>query len=72
MKGVYNLGSKSDMKQFAKDLEQRVKEAAVEEAMSRLYDVTCPTCGASVKVPTGKSKCPKCGEEIVLQLDIKF
>ena len=72
MKGAYNLGSKSDMNQFAKDLEQRVKEAAIEEAMSRLYDVTCPTCGTSVKVPTGKSKCPKCGEEIDLQLDIKF
>lgn len=72
MKDSYNLSSKSDMKQYAKDLEQRIKAAAIEEAMGRMYDVTCPTCGASVKVPTGKSACPKCGEEIDLQLDIKF
>lgn len=72
MKDKYNLSSKSDMKQYAKDLERRIKDAAIEEAMSRMYDVTCPTCGASVKSPAGKSVCPKCGEEIDLQLDVKF
>lgn len=72
MKNSYNLSSKSDMKRFAKDLERRVKDAAIEEAMGRMYDVTCPTCGASVMVPTGKSRCPACGEEIDLQLDIKI
>lgn len=71
MKSTYKLSSKSDMKQYAKDLEQRIKDAAIEEMMSRMYDVTCPTCGTSVKVPVGKSLCPKCGEEIDLQLDIK-
>lgn len=72
MKNTYKLSSKSDMKQFEKDLEQRIKNAAIEEAMRRMYDVTCPTCGASVKVPTGKSLCPKCNEEIDLQLNIKI
>lgn len=72
MNDKYNLSSKSNTKQYAKDLEQRIKDAAIEEAMGRMYDVTCPTCGASVKVPTGKSVCPKCGEEIDLQLDVKF
>ena len=72
MKNAYKLNSKSDMQQLAKDLEQKVKQTAIKEAMSRMYDVTCPTCGASVKVPTGKSACPKCGEEIDLQLDVKF
>lgn len=72
MKNTYKLSNKSDMKQFSKDLEQRIKNAAIKEAMSRMYDVTCPSCGASVKVPTGKSCCPKCGEEIDLQLDIKI
>ena len=47
-------------------------DKAIEEAMGRMYDVTCPSCGSSVKVPTGKSACPKCGEEIDLQLDVKF
>lgn len=72
MKNTYKLSNKSDMKQFSKDLEQRIKNAAIKKAMSRMYDVTCPSCGASVKVPTGKSCCPKCGEEIDLQLDIKI
>lgn len=71
-KDSYDLSRKSEMKRFAKDLGKRVKDAAIEEAMGRMYDVTCPSCGASVKVPTGKSACPKCGEEIDLQLDIKF
>lgn len=72
MKNTYKLSSKSDMKQFNKDLEKRIKSAAIEEAMGRTYDVTCPTCGASVKVPTGKSLCPQCRKEIDLQLDIKI
>lgn len=72
MKNSYNLSSKSDMKRFAKDLEQRVKDVAIEEAMGRMYDVNCPACGASVKIPTGKSRCPACGEEIDLQLNIEI
>ncbi len=72
MKNTYKLNSKSDMNRFAKDLEKAVKQTAIREAMSRRYDVTCPTCGASVKVPTGKSLCPKCRKEIDLQLDIKI
>ena len=59
MKDSYNLSSKSGMKQYAKDLEQRIKAAAIEEAMGRMYDVTCPTCGVSVKIQTGKSASPK-------------
>lgn len=72
MKNTYKLNSKSDMQQFAKDLEQKVKQTAIKEAMGRMYDVTCPTCGAYVKVPTGKSVCPKCREEIDLQLNFKI
>lgn len=60
------------MKQFAKDLEKEIKDSAIKEAMSRKYEVTCPTCGANVEVPAGKSRCPACGEEIDLQLDIKI
>ena len=49
----------------------KTNNAAIEEVMNRMYDVTCPTCRASVRVPIGKSFCPKCGEEIDLQLDVK-
>ena len=44
MKKRYNLGNRSDMKRFTKDLEKEIKEAAIKDAMSRTYEVICPTC----------------------------
>jgi len=68
----YNLGNSSDMRRFEKDLKKEIQDKTVEELHSRKYDVTCPSCGASVSVPTGKSRCPRCHEEIDLKLDINF
>lgn len=38
----------------------------------RTYDIECPHCKAKVTVPTGKSFCPICRNEIDLSLNINF
>ncbi len=70
MKHKYNMSSKSDMRRFQRDLKKDIKASVVSAIESGLYDVTCPNCGAVVKVPAGKSKCPSCRGEINLELDV--
>ena len=68
----YNLGSSSDMRRFQRDLEKEIMGKTKQTIMGRKYDVTCPHCHSKVNVLPGKSRCPRCGNEIDLQLDIKF
>lgn len=68
----YNLGSKSDMRRFQRDLEKSIKSETISSLHKQKYDVTCPHCGHSVKIPTGKSLCPFCHKEIDLTLDINL
>lgn len=53
-------------------LEKSIKQQSVQALNNRKYDVTCPHCGAKVKVPTGKSSCPRCHNQIDLSLDVSF
>lgn len=70
MRGGDNMGSKFeiDMKKLEKSIMQQSEQAL----NKRMYDVKCPHCNAQVKVPTGKSKCPYCRNEIDLSLNIDF
>lgn len=68
----YDLSKKSDMRKFEQNFQKTVKSEAAKSLKNQKFDVTCPHCQASVKVPAGKSKCPKCGKEIDLELDITF
>lgn len=49
-----------------------MKQQATNALHQRKYDVTCPHCGAKINVPTGKSFCPICKNEIDLNLNINF
>lgn len=66
----YNLSSKSDMRRFSKDLEKTIMDKATSAIKKGKYDVSCPHCQITVKVPVGKSLCPKCRKQIDLTLNI--
>ena len=67
----YNLGSKSDMRRFQRDLEKTVMKKATSTLMKKRCDIPCPHCQSQVTVPVGKSSCPICHQPIDFQLNFK-
>lgn len=68
----YNLGSTSDMRRFTRDLENQISASVENHLYSQTYDVTCPHCNRKISVPVGKSRCPFCGNDIDLNLNIGY
>lgn len=68
----YDLGKSSDMRKFSRDLDRDIKEQAKKSMLSQKHEIECPHCQEEVSVPTGKSLCPSCGEEINLTLNFDF
>ena len=68
----YHLGKKSDMQRFLRDFESEIIDAAKEEVSKEKFDVTCPPCNAKIRIPAGRSHCPKCREQITLNLEFDF
>ena len=67
----YNLGSKTDMQKFTKDLENQAMNIAESQVKNMSIDVTCPHCSAKIKAKSGKSLCAFCRKEIDVQLNFK-
>jgi len=68
MSKKYNLGSKSDMRKFTKDLEKTVLQKAERVAGSMKHEISCPKCKSKIKISIGKQLCPKCSAEIDFKL----
>lgn len=66
----YNLGNKSDMRKFSKDLENTVIDKAKRIAVNSVFDILCPHCNNSISAPAGKSLCTYWGKEINVKLNI--
>lgn len=60
-----------DAGRFMKDLEHDIMENAKEQALEQEYDVECPHCNADIRLVPGKRLCPKCGETIDFQLNVR-
>lgn len=68
----YNLGKKSDMKRFERDILKKVTSIAEQNVLSRDYEVECPHCHNKVSVPNGFSYCPKCHGAINTNVNITW
>ncbi|WP_159562765.1 MULTISPECIES: hypothetical protein [unclassified Exiguobacterium] len=71
MKNKYNLGSKSDMRKFSRDLEKQLREKTIHAVQNKSYDIECPHCKSLISIKPGKQRCPVCNEEINFTLNIK-
>ncbi len=65
----YNLGKKSDMRKFQRDLEKSALDQAKQAFSSMQYQIECPGCKAKLNVSTGAQLCPSCGSEINFNLN---
>ena len=72
MSKSYDIGKKSDMDRFMRDLAQAGRSLAVDEINARKYDVECPHCKGAIAIAPGLRKCPICSNEINFKLDIDF
>lgn len=68
----YNLGSKSDMQRFKRDLKKSVQNMAVNSLQSKAINVICPHCKRQFSAHSGANTCPFCRQMVNLQLDINF
>ena len=68
----YDLGKKSDMRRFQRDLEKVVKETALQGIQTMTFDYTCPSCGREIQVKVGKNVCPYCLQSLVVENKINF
>lgn len=66
----YNLGSKSDMRRFERDLKKSVMDQAKSSIMHNTHEITCPNCGNKFNARIGSNICPHCKKSIDLQLDM--
>ena len=60
------------MKRFTKELEKQIRSNAEKEALSRKYDIECPSCHALFQAKPGKGHCPVCNKAINFQLDVTY
>lgn len=60
MKKKYDITKKSDMRRFARDLEQEILNRA-EEAINDQMGNACPNCGSHLRLHFGTNVCPECG-----------
>ena len=67
----YDITSKSDMDRFTKDLMADIMDIATEEVRHMTYTVNCPVCGCELEAIPGHNTCPKCKEDIELNLEIQ-
>lgn len=63
---------KSKVKIDTNKLKKTIMDKAEQTLQDRNYDVKCPHCNSIVSVPTGRSLCPHCHNEINLTLNIEM
>jgi len=68
----YDLGSKSDMKKFMRDLNTQVINDANKQLQKRENYIACPNCKVPIAVSIGTNICPFCKHKIENELRIDF
>ncbi|MDN0062891.1 zinc ribbon domain-containing protein [Collinsella ihumii] len=65
----YDLGKKSDMRRFTRDLEREVKGIAREKIKRGGLEIECPACGSPMHASSGLNTCPACGKTTEVTFD---
>lgn len=66
----YNIGSKSDMRRFERDLQKSLDRNIASQVNNLSIDVKCPKCGNTFKASSGSNVCPHCKSEITLNISL--
>lgn len=69
MRKKYNLGKKSDMRRFQRDLEKAANDIVSDATSKMSIDIQCPNCGSNIKAKSGNQKCPICSSNIELKFN---
>lgn len=72
MSKKYNLGKKSDMRKFQKDLEKEMYNLAKDSLSDESFEINCPHCNESIKVHEGLNTCDFCQNQINIDLKCDF
>ena len=67
----YDLGKKSDMRKFQRDLEKTARDQAKQAFSTMQHQIECPGCKTKLKVSSGVKICPSCGSEVNFTIDFK-
>lgn len=62
----YNIGSKSDMRRFERDL----KNDLMKQVRNGNYEVSCPHCNRRFSAHSGANTCPYCRNTVSLQINV--
>ncbi|WP_088033544.1 hypothetical protein [Evansella clarkii] len=65
----YNIGKKSDMRRFTKDLEKSITNQFEKAVHTSKFDYKCPNCNRNIKISSGMNTCPYCSQTI--QFNVK-
>lgn len=65
----YDLGKKSDVRRFARDLERMAGKAAKRKIQRKGLEIECPKCGAPMSVTPGLNTCPSCRKTTEVAFD---
>lgn len=68
----YNINSKSDMRNLARDFTNQARDIAKNQFSTKSFNIQCPYCNNNVSAPPGESACPICGKTITLDLEFNF
>lgn len=66
----YNLGKRSDMRRFERDLRNDVMEQARTAVLNKPVSIDCPNCHRPISVHAGSNVCPFCKQLVELNLNI--
>lgn len=67
----YDMGKKSDMNKFGRDLMNSVSEQTLKALHNVPIQIKCPSCQSEFCATAGPNKCPHCGATVNLDLKIE-
>ena len=53
-------------------IQDKIRQAATEKVMHRVYQVECPYCHMAISVVPGECYCPYCRSKVELTMNINF